>query len=167
LRVTRLVVSLTVGLLLVVSGTATARPLAGTTLEREWLRELSTSHTARVAHSPSTSKLSSQIALALRTSDVSSRRIRVYEAFGALAPDVQIQTTNTAAFLRHHLEQMLRVVRHYPYVYVRVTDTRGVALDWYQLPAGGALELRPDDAGCSPIQAAGGGRSAKQPCPVP
>jgi hypothetical protein len=137
-----------------------------TDLELQWLEELDTNGRPTLALGAAAARLESRLAASVRSSRASVVSIRIYRTRGSLAPDVRIRAVDTAAFLRNRLETTLRLLRAYPYVYVRVSDARGLALDWYTRPDGGALTLRRDIADCSPIEPMGRLSPAQPGCPA-
>lgn len=166
-RIRHFAVAAAAGAFLVSCTSSTAA--SGTTgLERSWLQQLSAGKRAQIAVSTVAATFASRIVSDLRGADASSIRVTIYlvttSSPRSLAPDIHVETTNSGWFLRHRLGRVLPLVNRHAYVYISVSDRRGVAFEWDQHPRGGALRVRTSIAGCSPVHNLG---PSPPPCPVP
>lgn len=83
----------------------------------------------------------------------------------SVSPAITVAVSDPASFLKDGLDAIVRATYPYPAAYIRVVDASGGrVLEWYKTGGGGALSVRPDLEGCSPI--ADHGLGNPPPCPA-
>jgi hypothetical protein len=155
----RLVVA--VSALLIAGGTVAAVPSAGSRhvagpYDRGWLRQLTPTGRPALARGRAAERYRARIVSSVRRSGASLVAVRIYAVDDSLVADFDVRTADTASYLRHRLQFVLRALRTQPrtggLLHLRISDPKGIVLDWYLGPKTGSLWLRPDVAPCSPVQ---------------
>lgn len=138
--------------------------------ERAWLNEVKHPSTAPAAlggagvltHSQATA-LRRKVLTAVATSGATLIRLTIRPA-----PDLVVATATPAAYLKHRLGTVLRVVRSgRDASFVEVVNRKGTKIfEFSYVPGEGSLYVRPDLDRCSPVMHSELQGNSPPPCPV-